>query len=124
MVERHRGETIIRYFRGDAAFGNPNIYRFPEDEDYLYAIRLKGNAILHDKVEPLLIRPVGRPPKKPIVRYHGFRYKAASWDESRRVVAKIEWHCDELFPRVGFIVTNLRWKYSNVVSVLCNNIAA
>jgi hypothetical protein len=24
-------------------------------------------------------------------------------------------HCGELFPRVGFIVTNLSWKYSNVV---------
>ena len=33
----------------------------------------------------------------------------------RRVVAKIEWHAGELFPRVGFIVTNLRWKSSNVV---------
>ena len=31
------------------------------------------------------------------------------------VVAKIEWHAGELFPRVGFIVTNLRWKSSNVV---------
>ena len=28
---------------------------------------------------------------------------------------KIEWHAGELFPRVGFIVTNLRWKSSNVV---------
>jgi hypothetical protein len=26
---------------------------------------------------------------------------------ARRVVAKVEFHCDELFPRVGFIVTNL-----------------
>ncbi len=31
------------------------------------------------------------------------------------MVAKIEWHAGELFPRVGFIVTNLRWKSSNVV---------
>jgi len=115
IIERYKYKNITRYFRGDAAFANPNIYRFLEDEDYLYAIRLKGNTILHDKVERLLIRPVGRPPKKPIIRYHGFRYKAASWNKSRRVVAKIEWRCDELFPRVGFIVTNLRWKYSNVV---------
>jgi len=28
---------------------------------------------------------------------------------------KLEWHAGELFPRVGFIVTNLRWKSSNVV---------
>ena len=51
--------------------------------------------------------PVGRPPEKPIVCYHNFRYQAASWDKARRVVAKVEWHQGELFPRVGFIVTNL-----------------
>jgi len=26
---------------------------------------------------------------------------------ARRVVAKVEFHCGELFPRVGFIVSNL-----------------
>ena len=62
-----------------------------------------------------MTRPVGRPPKKPFVQYHSFRYQAASWSIDRRVVAKIEWHAGELFPRVGFIVTNLRWKSSNVV---------
>ncbi len=56
----------------------------------------------------------GRPPKKPVVLYHSFRYQAASWDMARRVVGKIEWHAGELFSRVGFIVTNLRWKSSNV----------
>ena len=30
-----------------------------------------------------------------------------SWDRARRVVAKVEWHRGELFPRVGFIVTNM-----------------
>src|SRR5512135_3533494 len=40
--------------------------------------------------------------------YHSFRYQAKSWDRARRVVAKIEWHAGELFPRVGFVVTNLR----------------
>jgi hypothetical protein len=58
---------------------------------------------------------VGRPPKKPIVLYHSFRYQAASWKIARRVIAKIEWYAGELFPRVNFIVTNLRWKSSNVV---------
>jgi hypothetical protein len=26
------------------------------------------------------------------------------------VVAKVEWHASELFPRVGFIVTNIKWR--------------
>jgi hypothetical protein len=115
VVERYRGQDLIRYFRGDAAFADPGIYCFLEAEDYFYAIRLKGNAVLYAKIEHLLTRPVGRPPKKPVVLYESFRYKAASWHKSRRVVAKIEWHASELFPRIGFIVTNLRWKSSNVV---------
>ena len=41
-------------------------------------------------------------------RYHAnFRYQAASWSKPRRVIAKIEWHPGELYPRVGFIVTDL-----------------
>ena len=115
IIERYRDRDITRYFRGDAAFANPDIYRLLEKEKYFYAIRLKGNNILQGHIAHLLTRPVGRPPKKPVVQYHSFRYQAASWDIARRVVAKIEWHEGELFPRVGFIVTNLRWKYSNVV---------
>ena len=48
-----------------------------------------------------------RPSHKPVVWYKGFLYQAASWKTARRVVAKIEFHFGELFPRVGFIVTNL-----------------
>jgi hypothetical protein len=115
IIVRYRNEKLIRYFRGDAAFANPDIYCLLETEDYFYAIRLKGNNILHGHIEHLLTRPLGRPPKKPVVQYHSFQYQAASWKKSRRVVAKVEWHVEELFPRVGFIVTNLRWKSSNVV---------
>jgi len=35
------------------------------------------------------------------------RAQAASWDRPRRVIAKVEHHLGELFPRVGFIVTTL-----------------
>jgi len=55
----------------------------------------------------LLTRPVGRPSHKPVVWYKSFLYQAASWTTARRVVAKVEFHFGELFPRVGFIVTNL-----------------
>jgi len=115
IVNRYQGYDILRFFRGDAAFADPKMYCYLEAERYFYAIRLKGNQILYDKVKHLLTRPVGRPPKKPIVLYHSFRYQAASWEIPRRVVAKIEWHAGELFPTVNFIVTNLRWKSSNVV---------
>ena len=52
------------------------------------------------------IRPVGRPSRKPKVLYASFPYQAASWDKSRRVVAKVAWHAGELFPRVGFMVAD------------------
>jgi hypothetical protein len=72
-----------------------------------YAIRLPANDNLQRKITELLTRPVGRPSHKPVVRFKSFLYQAASWTMARRVVAKVEFHCGELFPRVGFILTNL-----------------
>jgi len=115
VIARYRDYDILRFFRGDAGFADPHVYRYLEAEGYFYAIRLIPNQNLYRKIEHLLTRPVGRPPKKPIILYHSFRYEAASWKIARRVVAKVEWHAGALFPRVGFIVTNLRWKSSNVV---------
>ena len=107
VVARYRDANIRRYFRGDAAFANPDIYRFLEKEDYLYAIRLPANQNLQCAIEHLLRRPVGRPSVAPKRIYESFTYQAKSWNTARRVVAKVEWHQGELFPRVGFIVTNL-----------------
>jgi hypothetical protein len=62
---------------------------------------------LQDKICYLLKRPVGRPPHEVRRSYASFSYQAQSWKKPRRVVAKVEWHPGELYPRVGFIVTNL-----------------
>lgn len=78
-----------------------------EAEGYVYVIRLKGNAVLQKAVAHLLKRPVGRPPNYLRRFYHGFEYQATSWGTVRRVIAKVEWHPGDLFPRVGFVVTNL-----------------
>jgi hypothetical protein len=79
-----------------------------EAEDIGYAIRLPTNRVLQERIGHLLTRPVGRPPKKPQVFFASFTYRAESWSKPRRAVAKVEWHQGELYPRVGFIVTNLR----------------
>ena len=115
VIERYRHLDIPKFFRGDAAFANPALYRLLEEEGYRYVIRLKANAVLEREIEHLLTRPVGRPSHKPKVFYHSFQYQAKSWQCSRRVVAKVEWHAGELFPRVGFIVTNLNKHSKNVV---------
>ena len=70
-------------------------------------MRLPGNEVLQREIAALLRRPVGRPPKHPVIRYDDFWYQAGSWVRARRVVAKVEWRQGELFPRVGFIVTNM-----------------
>lgn len=115
IVKRYENRKNRKYFRGDAAFSKPEIYDYLEESGYLYAIRLPANQRLQDKIRHLLTRPVGRPPKKPIVLLYEFSYQAASWDKPRRVVAKVEWHQGELFPRVGFIVTNMSAKPKGVV---------
>jgi hypothetical protein len=107
VVARYRDLELPCRFRADAAFAQPELYEFLEAEGYDYAIRLPGNDVLQREIEPLLTRPVGRPSNAPLVRYSDFSYQAQSWNRSRRVVAKVEWHKGELFPRVGFIVTNL-----------------
>jgi len=115
IVDRYKYTNRKLYFRGDAAFASPEVYEYLEEKGILFAIRLKANNNLYREIEHLLTRPVGRPPKKPRVFYHSFSYRAASWTRSRRVVAKVEWHQGELFPRVGFIVTSLQRKPSNVL---------
>ena len=115
IVQRYENKNVRKYFRGDAAFAKPEIYEYLEEKGLLYAIRLRANDLLYDEIKHLLIRPVGRPSRKPVVRFHDFKYQAASWKKMRRVVAKVEWHQGDLFPRVGFILTNLSAKAASVV---------
>jgi hypothetical protein len=107
VIARYRGRHLVLYFRGDAAFAKPEIYELLEAEGIGYAVRLPANPVLQERIGHLLTRPVGRPPKKPQVFHASFSYQAQSWSKPRRVVAKVEWHQGELYPRVGFIVTNL-----------------
>ncbi len=118
LVERYRSWFQLFWFRGDAAFADPKTYEFCEDDRHrvTYFIRLPGNQNLQRLIKPHLRRPVGRPPKSGVqVKIVDFRYQAKSWTKPRRVVCKIEWHSGELFPRVGFIVTNSRLAKAKVV---------
>jgi len=107
VLARYQDKNLRRYFRADAAFAQPELYEYLEAEGFEYAIRLPANDALLRDIEFLLTRPVGRPSNTPVVWYAGFLYQAKSWTKARRVVAKVEWHSGELFPRIGFIVTNL-----------------
>ena len=106
-IERQQRMGKEVAFRADAAFAKPEIYEALEERGVKYAIRIPSNDNLERDIAELVPRPVGRPSKKPLVEYKGFLYQAAGWKTARRVVAKVEHHLGELYPRVGFIVTNL-----------------
>ncbi len=106
IVQRYAHCGLRKQLRGDAGFARPEIYDYLEDHGFVYAIRLPANAVLQRAVQPYLERPEQLKPGQPVVTYHDFRYQAASWQCPRRVVANIQWQAEELFPRVGFIVTN------------------
>src|SRR3712207_8293685 len=89
MIRRPPRSTLFPY---------PTLFR-SEAQGMKYAIRLPANRVLQESVAFLLRRPVGRPPHE-VRRFHAsFRYRAASWDRPRRVVARSEEHTSELQSR-------------------------
>ena len=63
VIARYRGTVRRLYFRGDAAFANPEMYEFLEAEGAGYTIRLPANNVLQNRIAYLLKRPAGRPPQ-------------------------------------------------------------
>jgi hypothetical protein len=116
VIASYRDIVKRLYFRGDAAFANPEMYEFLEAGHIGYAIRVPANSVLQRRIGYLLKRPVGRPPHEVRRYYASFSHRAQSWNTPRRVVAKVEWHPGELYPRVGFIVTNLARPAERVVA--------
>ena len=116
IVERYLKLAVRLLFRADAAFAKPELYEYMAARRIGYAIRLPANDVLQREIAHLLVRPTEWPSRKLIVSYHDFAYQAQSWDVPRRVIAKVEWRQGELFPRVGFIVTNLSYPTKGIVS--------
>ena len=114
-IERQQAEGKQVTLRADAAFAKPEIYEALEERGADYAIRIPANKSLELEIEDILFRPPGRPSRKPLVRYKSFRYQAESWSQPRRIVAKVEHHQGELFPRVGFVVTSMSLPSRSVV---------
>jgi hypothetical protein len=74
VITRYRGIVKHLYFRGDAAFANPEVYELLEAEGASYTIRLPANRVLQDKIGYLLRRPIGRPPHEVRRYYASFRF--------------------------------------------------
>jgi hypothetical protein len=115
VLERYRGKVVI-YFRAEAGFGNPVSTNILKPKGPNTRSGFRRTVSFQDRIGYLLKRPVVRPPNHVRRYYANFHYRAASWLKPRRVVAKVEWYPGELYPRVGFIVTNMARRADNVVA--------
>jgi len=88
VVARYR-TVKRRYFRGDAAFANPEIYEFLEAEGMGYAIRLPANRVVQDKIGHLhqvdaavmpFLRRQRRPPSAPCAGLQPRQFHADAGD--------------------------------------------
>jgi len=59
VIARYAERDIMRFFRADAAYAMPDLYKRLEEASYLYAIRLPANNVLREKIAHRLTRPVG-----------------------------------------------------------------
>jgi hypothetical protein len=76
-----RYQEILKhlYFRGDAAFANPEIYEFLEAEGIGYTIRLPANTVLQNRIGHLLKRPATAARGAPLLRQ--FQLSGAELEE-------------------------------------------
>ena len=118
IVERYRKHFKQFWLRGDAAFAKPELYAYCEAKRMTYFIRLKSNNTLKKLIEPHLERPTGNLLKSGIQeKFIDLSYQAGSWEKPRRVVCRIAWHESELFPQIGFVVTNSRISVEKVIKL-------
>jgi hypothetical protein len=120
IVKRYRKHFKQFWIRGDAALAKPELYAYCEAKRMTYFIRMKSNNSLKKLIEPHLSRPTGSLLKSGIEeKFIDLSHQAGSWETPRRVVCRIAWHEQGLFPRIGFVVTNSRLSAEKVVK-LCN----
>jgi hypothetical protein len=95
---------VVLHFRGDCAFGVPDMYDVCERFRVIYTFGLSANAVLQRETESLLAEAVAGyererqaarqqdPPRPPVPSrlFTGFWYQAGTWPQPRWVVAKAE----------------------------------
>ena len=93
-------------FPGRRSFRHPRHLRVPGGRGHQYAIRLPANQVFQNRIGYLLKRAVGRPPNE-VRRFFATSPIGRQAGISRAGDRQVQWYPGELYPRVGFIVTNL-----------------
>ena len=106
LKKAYPGALIL--FRADAGFAIPAIYRYLEKQpDLRYVIGFTTNNRLLAKTGSLLARAQQRYQETGAKQrlFTSFSYQAESWDQPRRIIAKVEY--THLGANQRFVVTNL-----------------
>ena len=69
LIARCATRDLICFFLADAAYANPAIYRRLEEASRFYAIWMRANAKLREKIAHRLTRPVVRPYQTRVRRF-------------------------------------------------------
>jgi len=92
---REAFDDITIKLRADAGFMDPRLYRMLEDQSVQWAINLTINAVFKEKTDDELTAIIedyeNQEGDETITRYRDYTYQAQSWDQPRRVCAKIQY---------------------------------
>lgn len=101
---------VALYLRRYSGFADSDLFELLETNGISYAIRLKVNATLTKlagSLENELDEITSDNKVDYAVVYGEFRYAAASWGQTRRIVVKVEKPAGQLMYKHTFIVTNM-----------------
>lgn len=115
--------NVSLFLRGDSGFACPDLFELLESNGTSYAIRLKVNDTLIKMAKSLekeLDEITVDNKVDHAVVYGEFRYAAASWGQTRRVIVKVEKPINQLVYTHTFIVTNMDLKPSEIIQFYCN----
>lgn len=108
MLRERLGADVEIVLRADSGFASPKLYRKLRKNGFFYIVRMSENARLLRKCARIEKRRRGRPPaSRSVFRYFGFEYKAKSWEQSQRIVARSEFAPGELLPDWMFLCVHL-----------------
>lgn len=113
---RQRWPNTIMVFRGDSHFCAPDIHQWIGSEENAYHVTgLSGNCKLYKQVEGKrkVARKLFEESGRKVTLFHSFAYKAGSWSEDQRVVAKIEY--GEKGANIRFIATDMHHAKAGVL---------
>ena len=114
---------VALYLRGDSGFASPELFELLETNGTSYTIRLKSNVTLIELAESLeneLNEITVENKVDYAVVYGEFRYAAATWGQTRRVVVKVEKPAGQLTYIYTFIVTNMDLNPEDTIRFYCN----